>query len=371
MDTTFDILIHRMARNYLLCLADFPPDLKPEHLPDPAGEQAAIFAGLHSLRAAIQGIYQYFADLPVSAETPGGWAEDEYCWKAIEGPVKLLWALGMVGQLAAGPGGAELRTNKADLDLALKSRGFKAPAPSFAVLEAQGFLIDYRSPNGQKIPDGYKKCSIINFSSPENSASFLRALIVYAACFSAIKNGKPFEIFLRTDFRPLLPGYRVDLPHIRLEKEEIERALDQPTLAMWDEIRQFTARRYPKYRPFYRVPRLRHRGWAIDYSATGKGYGLWSIFGDEQGLRLRMVLRPTAYQYALDHIDDLSPRYQEIFLNRCACTDCIHCGKHRFYQHGDHVHRLCKGPWFYSPCLEQEDLPDIERLIDIHISHLK
>ncbi len=371
MDTTSEILIHRMARNYLLCLADFPPDLKPEHLPVPAEEQTALFDGLHSLYAAIQGIYHYFAGLPVSPETAGSWSEDEYCWKAIEGPVKILWGLGTVGRLAAGPDGVELCANKAELDLALKSRGFKAPAPSFAALEALGFLIDYRGPDGQKTPGGYKKSSAIHFSAPESNEVFLRALIVYAACFPVIKNGKPIEIFLRADFRPLLPGYTVALPHISLEKEEIDRTLEPRTREMWDEIGQFTAHRYPKYRPFYRVPRLRHRGWAIDYSATGKDYGLWSIFGDEQGLRLRMVLRPKGYQYLLDHIDALSPRYQEIFLNRCACTDCIRCGKHRFYQHGDHVHRLCKGPWFYSPCLEQEDLPDIERLIDIHVTHLK
>ncbi len=371
MDTTSEILIHRMARNYLLCLAVFPPELKQEHLAVPTGEQAALFTGLHSLHAAIQAIYQYFADLPVNAETPASWAEDEYCWKAIEAPVKLLWVLGTVGQITAGPDSAELRANRAVLDLALKTRGFKAAAPAFAVLEAQGFIIDYRSPDGQKCPEGYKKCSNISFSDPEHDESFLRALIVYAACFPAIKNGKPMEIFLRADFRPLLPDYRIEMPHITLDEEEIERALDPQTWAMWIEIGQFAACRYPKYRPFYRTPRLRHRGWAVDYSATGKDYGLWSIFGDDQGLRLRMVLRPKGYQYLLDHIDDLSPRYQEIFLNCCACSDCIRCGKHRFYQHGDHVHRLCKGPWYYSPCIEREDLPDIERLIDIHIANLK
>jgi hypothetical protein len=242
---------------------------------------------------------------------------------------------------------------------------------AFAALEALGFSTDYRIIDGLKCPGGYKKCSTISVRNPKHNDLFMRALIYYAACFPVMKNGMPFEIFLRADFRPLLPGYKIKLPHLNLDQEEIIRTLDPAIREMLGEISHYTSWRYPKYRSFYRVPRLRHRGWIVDYSATGKDYGLWSIFSDEQRLRFRIVLKPKDYQYLLAHINELSPRYQEIFLTSVAFSDCSHCGKHLFYQHSDHVHRLCKGPWYYSPYFQREDLPDIKRIIDIHIANLK
>lgn len=70
----------------------------------------------------------------------------------------------------------------------------------------------------------------------------------------------------------------------------------------------------------------------------------------------------------LEHIGDLSPQFQETYLDSVACKDCTRCGKHFFYTHGDHVHRLCKSPWHFSPYLSIEDLPDIERLIDLRLA---
>jgi hypothetical protein len=139
---------------------------------------------------------------------------------------------------------------------------------------------------------------------------------------------------------------------------------------MWHEIMAFTAARYPQYRPYIRVPRLRSRGWLADFSTTGKDYGTWTIIGEEGGFWMRIAPKAQGYQYILTHIDQFSPRFQEIYLNCSACSDCTHCGKHFFFQHGDHVHRLCKGPWFYSPHLRPEDIADIERLIDIHLANL-
>ncbi len=368
MDTISDNLLHSLAQNYLACLADFPADLQPEHLDVPDGEQVAVFTGLIAFRLVIGNIYTYFARLAASGDR---WLDREICYRAIEAPVKLLWALGAAGQLVQSPDGLDLLASRADLDRVTRLRSLKDPAAAFAVLEAVGFRIDYRSADGLSCPGGFKKCAAAAVRYPDQNEALLRALAYYAAHMPVVKNGTPFEIFLRADFRPLLPGYAVYLPHLPADEGEVIRTFDPVTREMWLEITRWAASRFPQYRAFYRVPRLRNRGWLADYSAKGKDYGLWTFIGEDGGLRVRMVLKPKGYRYSLEHIDELSPRFQELYLNCCACRDCIHCGKHIFFAHGDHLHRLCKGPWFYSPYLHPEDLPDVERLIDIHIANLK
>ena len=89
---------------------------------------------------------------------------------------------------------------------------------------------------------------------------------------------------------------------------------------------------------------------------------------EEGGLYVRIVMIEGTIQNMLEHVNELSPQFQEDYLNAVRCKDCSHCGKHVFYTHGDHVHQLCKSPWFFSPYLHLDDLPDIERLIDFRLS---
>jgi hypothetical protein len=131
------------------------------------------------------------------------------------------------------------------------------------------------------------------------------------------------------------------------------------------------ASHYPQCRLYFRVPRVRNRGWVADYSVKDNDYGLYSIFIEEGGLYVRIVMIDNTIQNMLEHVAELSPQFQENYLNAVACKDCVRCGKHVFYTHGDHVHRLCKSPWFISPHLKLEDLPDIERLIDFRLANVK
>jgi len=369
MNATSDSLIHSTARSYSLCLADFPPDLKPEHLDVPAGEQALLFAGLSTLRALIGGIYDHFAHLtPVG----GRWSDREYCYRAVEGPVKLLWALGVAGQLVEGPAGLELRASRGDLDQALKRCGVKDPPGAFVVLETVGFSLDYRGVDGLTQPGGYKKCAAAAVRYPAGNEPLLRALAYYAPRLPGKKStqkGIIFEVFLRADFRPLLPGYAFHIPHLPATEEEFARMLEPATLVVWRALTAFMASRHPQYRLFFRVPGIRNRRWVADYSTKDNDYGLWSIFTDEGGLCVRIVLNTKGLHDLLEHIDVLSPRFQETYLTSVACKDCSHCGKHVFYTHGDHAHRLCKTPWYISPYLRLEDLSDIERLVDFRLAN--
>ena len=51
------------------------------------------------------------------------------------------------------------------------------------------------------------------------------------------------------------------------------------------------------------IPALRHRGWTADYTTKGKGYRIWSTYGDEEGFRVWMVFRSKGRAYLLDHIN--------------------------------------------------------------------
>lgn len=371
MNATSSSLIHGITQNYRACLADFPSKLKPEHLDVPAGTQAIVFAGLSTLHGVIGDIYDHFAGL---TPTDRHCSDREYCYRAIEGPVKLLWALGAAGRLIQGPDRLELQVSREDLDEALKRCGVKNPAAAFAVLETVGFCFLYRGADDPTCPGGYKKCVAVAVCYPPHNDPLLHALAYYASHLpgkkSAKKKGIIFEILLRADFRPLLPGYTFHIPHLPAEEEEVTRTLDPATLEVWREITRFMASRHPQCRLFFRVPRIRNRGWVADYSTRENDYGLWSIFLEEGGLYVRIVFTAETLSNLFEHIDEPSPQFQETYLISVACKDCVRCGKHVFYTHGDRIHRLCRTPWYISPYLRLDDLPDIKRLVDIRLTGL-
>ena len=371
MNATSSSLIHSMAQNYRCCRADFPSNLKPEHLDVLPGEQATLLAGLSTLHAVIGDIYDHFAEL---TPTDSHWSDREYCYRAIEGPVKLLWALGVAGQFVQGPDGLELQVSRSSLDEVLKRCGVRDARAAFAVLETVGFHLLWRGAGGLPCPAGYKKCGAVAVCYPPHNDALLHAVAYYAFRLPEKKSGRKekgpiFEVLLRADFRPLLPGYTFHIPHLPATEEEVTRTFDAEVLAFWRALTGFMASRHPEYRLFLRVPRSRNRSWVADYSTKDGDYGLWSIFVEEEGLSVRIVFNDKSLPTLLAHIDELSPHFQERYLTHVACKDCVRCGKHVFYTHGDHVHRLCRSPWYMSPYLRLEDLPDIERLVDFRLAN--
>ena len=363
--------IKTVAQNYRLFLVDFPAELKPEHLDVPEDEQTLLFAGLPILYAIIGNIYDYFAHLtPID---DAHWSDENYCCRAVEGPVRLLWALGTAGQLVQEPDGLEIKANRKSLDAALKRCRVKDPKAALGVLEMVGFDLTYYDADGLPCRGGYRKCTDVAVRQPRHHDPLLRAMAYYAAHLPEKKSGRKekgaiFEVLLRADFRPLLPGYTFHEPHLPATEEEVTRTFDPATLEVWRALTHFMASRHPQYRLFFRVPRIRRRGWVADYSTRDSDYGAWSIFTEEEGLYVRIVFNAHTLPNLLEHIPELSPSFQETYLNSVACKDCSHCGKHVFYTHGDHVHRLCKSPWYFSPYLNLEDLPDIERLVDLRLA---
>jgi hypothetical protein len=373
MDTKLIPILTKRAQNYHICLADLPPNLKPTHLQVPADQQNITFTGLHSLHTLIGVIYDHFSRLvPTSGRLPN----EEYCYRVIEAPVKLLWALGMAGKLILTKDWWELQVSKEDLDAVLKRCGAKDASGAFEALELVGFQATYLDSQGIACSGGYKKSNLIVVKykvnqSAENEA-LLRALVYIAPRLPTNKNTKKsfiVELFLRADFRFLLPGYRIRMPHFPTDEAEVTRTFDPNTLAIWREITTFMSNHHPDYRLYFRIPRPRGRGWVADYSLKDNDYGSISFFIDENGLSLRIVFSGDKVPQLLDHVSELSPDFQEIYLHDVRCKDCVRCGKHIFYPHGDHVHRLCKSPWFASPFLKTEDLPDIERLIDWRLAN--
>jgi hypothetical protein len=363
-------LIQAIAENNRLFLVGFPAELRAEDLDVPAGDQCLLYAGLPILHAIIGEIYGHFAHLPPLG---GPRRSDENdCCRAIEDPVKLLWALGTGAQLTQKPNGLELAASRASLGATCKRCGVKDPKTALGVLETLGFVLHYYSADGLPCKEGYSRCADIAVSYPEHNDPLLRALVYYTARLPQKKSGRKvkgpiLEVLLRADFRPLLPGYAYHEPHLPAMEDEVTRTLDPATLKVWRALTRFMASRHPEYRLFYRVPRIRGRGWVADYSTKDNDYGAWSIFVDQKGLYTRIVFNEKARPYLLEHIGELSPEFQETYLNSVGCKDCTHCGKHVFYEHGDHVHRLCKSPWYFSPYLNLEDLPDIERLVDLRL----
>lgn len=149
--------IKTIAQNYRLFLVDFPTELQPEHLDVPEDEQTLLFAGLPILHTIIGGIYDYFAHLtPID---DAHWSDEEYCYRAIEGPVKLLWALGTAGRLVEGPDGPEIKADRPSLDAVLKRCSIKEPKAALGVLETVGLAFTYRGADGLPCTGGYKKCT--------------------------------------------------------------------------------------------------------------------------------------------------------------------------------------------------------------------
>ncbi len=177
MNATSSSLIHGLAQNYRRCLADFPSNLKPEHLGVPPGEQAALLAGLSALHAVIGDIYDHFAEL---TSTDSHWLDREHCYRAIEGPVKLLWALGVAGQIIQDPDGLELQASREKLDEALKRCGVRDARAAFAILETVGFHLLYRGADGLPCPAGYKKCGAVAVCYPPHNDALLHAVAYYA-----------------------------------------------------------------------------------------------------------------------------------------------------------------------------------------------
>jgi hypothetical protein len=95
----------------------------------------------------------------------------------------------------------------------------------------------------------------------------------------------------------------------------------------------------------------------VHYYTKDSDYGLWSIFVEEEGLSVRIVFNDKSLLILLANIEELLPDFQESYMTHVACKDCVHCGKHVFYTHGDHVHRLCKSPWWIcvSPIRSRSD----------------
>lgn len=372
MDGNGSVLIHKMASNYQVFLADFPQDLKPDHLEVPTGEQGSLFTGLQSLHMLIGNIYAHFANLSTNSSAPDSkraserWKDQDYCHRAIEGPVKLLWALGSAGKITQGPDRLDLLADRTDLDQALKNCGVRDPAAAFGVLELLGIQVDFRDKDGLPCSGGYKRCVSVAVHYPSGNEPLLRALAYVVPRLpknKATRKGTIFEIFLRADFRPLLPGYTIHIPHLPSDEGEVVRTFSLENLTIWNAITGFMTSHYPEYRLFFRIPRIPRRGWVADYSTKDDDYGAWSINIEEDGISVRIVFNNQALPTLLGHIPELSPQFQESYLTAVRCKDCIRCGKHVFYTHGDHEHRLCKSPWFVSPHLRLEDMPDIEHLV--------
>lgn len=372
MDENATSLVQTIAQNYCLFLADFPSKLKPEHLDVPSGEQATLFSGLSSLYAVIGDIYNRFTGLTSSDRH---WSDREYCYRAIEAPVRLLWALGVAGRLSRGPEGLALEVSREGLDKAVGRCGVKNPAAALSVLEEVGFDLVYRYADSLPCPEGFKKCAVVVVRYPAHNIPMLRALNYYVRHLPEKKTGRKekgviFEVLLRADFRPLLPGYSFHMPHLPAEEREATRTFKPDTLKVWKKLTGFMTGHYPQCQLYFRVPRIRGGGWVADYSVREGDYGLFSIFIEEGGLYVRIVLIEGTINQMLEHVEELPPDFQENYLNAVACKDCIHCGRHVFYTHGNHVHRLCKSPWYISPHLTIEDLPNIERLIDFRLTNL-
>lgn len=362
------ILLHHMARNYLACVYPVPPELRPEHLDTPDREQ--VFAGLQFLHRAIHDLYEAFSHVEAVSEKAA--SDEDFCWKTLEVTVVLLWTLGVQGERIDGPQGTELRVKKSSLYSSVPGRKIKDITSVLLGMQAAGFSLSFMNADGTTCTGGWKRCEMVGLGwkkTPAEADALWAALAFFARHVDIRQPGVPFEAFQRADFRSLLPGGNpAALPYTF---DEALGTLDSKTATLWREMADYLARKYPKYVPFFRHPDLRRRTWVINYDTQAKGYGLFSLYGEEGGFRVRMALKKAGRDYVLEHIGEFSPRMQEMFLNRITCTDCKHCGKHEFYPHGDHVHKLCAGAWFYSLHLEPEDLPSVKQLIAIHVSHLR
>ncbi len=354
MDTLSIGPIRALARTYRLFLADFPRELKPEQLDVPPRERKAVLAGLRQLRKTIGGTYEWFER---NAGPDDRWFDREYCYRTLEAPARMLLAFGAAGTVVCRGSGARLQASREALNRALKQCSVRDEPGAFRVLEQAGFERDGTS---------------LTFHGQPGDGSLLRALVYYLSRLPSnpkTRRGTIFEVFLRADFRPLLPGYAVRLPHLPATANEVERTLTGSTRTVWRALMDFMADRHPDCQPRFRVPRMRSGGWVTDFSPEENDYGLWSLTADEAGVSVRVVMNAEGILDLQEHPAAVSPDFLESYLARVACKDCSHCGKHLTFLNAGRTHRLCKTPWYTSPPLRPDDLRDIERLVDLRIAN--
>ncbi len=130
MSESDELLLYRMARNYSACMVPIPDELAPVHLPVPDEAQETVYEGLLCLHGVIAWLYDLFATWPKPDEKEV--SDERTCYQAIEGPVVLLWGLGVAGRLSSGPDGTEWSVDKAE------RRRFTAEEKLRIVEEADG-----------------------------------------------------------------------------------------------------------------------------------------------------------------------------------------------------------------------------------------
>jgi hypothetical protein len=329
-----------------------------------------IFEGLKLLHRAMRDLYTAFSRLEVMSEKAA--VDEDTCWKTINGAGLLLWVAGVQGERRDGPQGPELFVKRSALGNPAPGQKINDIDAILPAMQAAGFRLSMRNADNSPCSDGWKRCEQASLGwqkSPAEAEALLDGLAYFARRVNYRQSGVPFLAFQRADFRSLLPG--VDPNTLPYTFEEALSTLDCRTATLWREIAGYLEQTYPRYVPFFRHPDLRHRTWAINYDTRPKGYGRFTLYGEEGGFRVRMALKKTGRAYVLGHLNEFTRRFQEMFLERITCVDCKHCGQHEFFTHDDHIHKLCAGTWFYSRYLEPEDIPSVKRLIAIHVSHLR
>lgn len=346
-------LLHRMARNYASCLV-------PEEM---VAAQMDEEAGLRELRAVIAALYEHLSQQPVTTKKLA--SNGTACAAVLDAPLVLLWALGKAGTLAGGP---ELVADRATLRPLLAVRKVNKLAVPAAALSAVGVDLTPCAADGALCDEGLDDCETLCAryqAAPARAQALLCSLARFAPLLD-LKTMDGLNAFARADFR-VLSGFPVG-PGAFTE-DEVVRAMDAPVAALWRDWVARTSARYPEYRQVFRRPQLRQRSWVADYTRRGKGYGVWRVTANEDGLSVQMVMRPEARAQVLAHLDEYPYSIQELFLTSIRCRNCAaHCGEHQMFEHGDHVHKLCRVTWFYTPPLAAGDLPWIERILAVHVA---
>lgn len=350
--------LQEIARNYALCM--LPAEMIPAELPVAQN----VRTGLGDVRSVIAALYDWYATQPVTSKQLR--ADDLACRKTVNACLAVLWGLGRVGTFDATPAGRAFVVDVAELR-AVTAKRTKTLAAPLASLAAVGLAFETSDENG--VPCDVSRAvstTVWYAASPDRAEGFFDALRQFSGLLDATGD-EGLVAFARADFRVLAPGFPVG-PGGYTEAEAV-RTMDPKTAALWREFTTYTSVHYPKHKLVFRVPELRNRRWVADYTTRGKGYGVWRVTVEEGGLSVQMVMKPKARAHVLEHLDELPYHIQEIFLTSIRCRNCSSCGEHQMFPHGDHEHKLCRVTWFYTPPLTVEDLPSIERLLDVHMAH--
>jgi hypothetical protein len=165
-------------------------------------------------------------------------------------------------------------------------------------------------------------------------------------------------------------------------RSDFYAALDENSRVVLTETEDYVAQHYPEYRPFdYKPVDKTKTEWSFAYRKRPKtGKALCAAYASGGKLALRFSMLSSMVHEFLLRQDEFTRKTQKTALGQMVCAVNHNCRSYggntpcEFRQHywiNHRIIRACPYPWVRFDDVGTDDLPDIKRVIDMQMKHMK